>query len=41
MIGDGEAETGTLADSWHSNKFLIPARDTLVLKIRDIQIEAC
>jgi xylulose-5-phosphate/fructose-6-phosphate phosphoketolase len=41
VIGEGEAETGTLAASWHSNKFLNPARDTLVLKIRDIQIEAC
>lgn len=33
MIGDGEAETGTLAASWHSNKFLNPARDGAVLPI--------
>ena len=31
MIGDGEAETGPLAASWHSNKFLDPARDGAVL----------
>jgi xylulose-5-phosphate/fructose-6-phosphate phosphoketolase len=33
MIGDGEAETGPLATSWHSNKFLNPARDGAVLPI--------
>ena len=33
MIGDGEAETGPLAASWHSNKFLDPARDGAVLPI--------
>jgi xylulose-5-phosphate/fructose-6-phosphate phosphoketolase len=33
IIGDGEAETGTLATSWHSNKFLNPARDGAVLPI--------
>jgi xylulose-5-phosphate/fructose-6-phosphate phosphoketolase len=27
VVGDGEAETGALATSWHSNKFLNPARD--------------
>jgi xylulose-5-phosphate/fructose-6-phosphate phosphoketolase len=32
-IGDGEAETGPLAGSWHSNKFLNPARDGAVLPI--------
>lgn len=32
-IGDGEAETGPLAASWHSNKFLNPARDGAVLPI--------
>src|SRR5215472_13737009 len=32
-IGDGEAETGALATSWHSNKFLNPARDGVVLPI--------
>jgi xylulose-5-phosphate/fructose-6-phosphate phosphoketolase len=32
-IGDGEAETGPLATSWHSNKFLNPARDGAVLPI--------
>lgn len=33
VIGDGEAETGPLAASWHSNKFLNPARDGVVLPI--------
>jgi xylulose-5-phosphate/fructose-6-phosphate phosphoketolase len=33
IIGDGEAETGALAASWHSNKFLNPARDGAVLSI--------
>ena len=33
VIGDGEAETGPLATSWHSNKFLDPARDGAVLPI--------
>ncbi|MBN3758328.1 phosphoketolase family protein [Paraburkholderia sp. Tr-20389] len=33
MIGDGEAETGPLATSWHSNKFLSPARDGAVLPV--------
>ena len=33
MIGDGEAETGPLAASWHSNKFLDPAGDGAVLPI--------
>ena len=32
-IGDGEAETGPLATSWHSNKFLNPIRDGAVLPI--------
>jgi xylulose-5-phosphate/fructose-6-phosphate phosphoketolase len=32
-IGDGEAETGPLATSWHSNKFLDPIRDGAVLPI--------
>src|SRR3978361_2138834 len=31
--GDGEAETGPLAASWHSNKFLNPARDGAVLPV--------
>jgi xylulose-5-phosphate/fructose-6-phosphate phosphoketolase len=31
VIGDGEAETGPLAASWHSNKFLNPERDGAVL----------
>src|SRR5205807_3784935 len=31
VIGDGEAETGPLATSWHSNKFLNPIRDGAVL----------
>ena len=33
VIGDGEAETGPLAASWHSNKFLNPASDGVVLPI--------
>jgi xylulose-5-phosphate/fructose-6-phosphate phosphoketolase len=33
VIGDGEAETGPLAASWHSNKFINPARDGAVLPI--------
>lgn len=33
VIGDGEAETGPLATSWHSNKFLDPRRDGAVLPI--------
>ena len=32
-VGDGEAETGPLATSWHSNKFLNPIRDGAVLPI--------
>ncbi len=32
-IGDGEAETGPLATSWHANKFLNPVRDGAVLPI--------
>jgi xylulose-5-phosphate/fructose-6-phosphate phosphoketolase len=32
-VGDGEAETGPLAASWHSNKFLNPSRDGAVLPI--------
>src|SRR3954464_6554264 len=31
VVGDGEAETGPLATSWHSNKFLNPAQDGAVL----------
>jgi xylulose-5-phosphate/fructose-6-phosphate phosphoketolase len=33
VIGDGEAETGPLATSWHANKFLNPVRDGAVLPI--------
>ena len=33
VVGDGEAETGALATSWHSNKFLNPIRDGAVLPI--------
>jgi xylulose-5-phosphate/fructose-6-phosphate phosphoketolase len=33
VVGDGEAETGPLATSWHSNKFLNPVRDGVVLPI--------
>jgi len=33
VVGDGESETGPLATSWHSNKFLSPIRDGAVLPI--------
>ena len=33
VVGDGEAETGPMATSWHSNKFLNPQRDGAVLPI--------
>jgi xylulose-5-phosphate/fructose-6-phosphate phosphoketolase len=33
VVGDGEAETGALATSWHSNKFLNPAYDGAVLPV--------
>ncbi|WP_433467147.1 phosphoketolase family protein [Spirillospora sp. CA-128828] len=33
VVGDGEAETGPLAASWHSNKFLDPVKDGAVLPI--------
>jgi xylulose-5-phosphate/fructose-6-phosphate phosphoketolase len=33
VVGDGEAETGALAASWHSNKFLNPARDGAVIPV--------
>ena len=33
IVGDGEAETGPLATSWHSNKFINPQRDGAVLPI--------
>ncbi|KAL4997388.1 XFP N-terminal domain-containing protein [Aspergillus recurvatus] len=33
MVGDGEAETGPLATSWHSNKFLNPVTDGAVLPV--------
>ncbi|MDE2599347.1 MAG: phosphoketolase family protein [Rhodocyclaceae bacterium] len=33
VVGDGEAETGPLATSWHGNKYLNPARDGAVLPI--------
>ena len=33
VVGDGEAETGPLATAWHSNKFLDPASDGVVLPI--------
>ncbi|MES2992466.1 MAG: phosphoketolase family protein [Pseudomonadota bacterium] len=33
IVGDGEAETGPLAGSWHANKFIDPARDGAVLPI--------
>ncbi|OYO17222.1 phosphoketolase [Enemella dayhoffiae] len=33
VVGDGEAETGPLATSWHSNKFLNPVHDGVVLPV--------
>ena len=33
VVGDGEAETGPLATAWHSNKFLNPSRDGIVLPV--------
>ena len=36
VVGDGEAETGPLATSWHINKFLSPARDGAVLPILNL-----
>ncbi|MGA9380398.1 MAG: phosphoketolase, partial [Phormidium sp.] len=33
LVGDGESETGPLATSWHSNKFINPVRDGAVLPI--------
>jgi xylulose-5-phosphate/fructose-6-phosphate phosphoketolase len=33
VVGDGEAETGPLAASWHANKFLSPVRDGAVLPV--------
>ncbi len=33
VVGDGEAETGPLATSWHSNKFIDPLKDGVVLPI--------
>ena len=33
VVGDGEAETGPLATAWHSNKFLNPVTDGVVLPI--------
>ena len=36
VVGDGEAETGPLATSWHSNKYLNPVRDGAVLPILNL-----
>jgi xylulose-5-phosphate/fructose-6-phosphate phosphoketolase len=36
VVGDGEAETGTLAASWHLNKFMNPATDGAVLPILNL-----
>ena len=36
VVGDGESETGPLATSWHSNKFLSPVRDGAVLPILNL-----
>ena len=33
MVGDGESETGPLATSWHSTKFLNPITDGAVLPV--------
>lgn len=34
MVGDGESETGPLATSWHSNKFVNPITDGAVLPVQ-------
>ena len=39
IIGDGEAETGALAASWHANKFVNPARDGAVIPILHLTIQ--
>ena len=39
VIGDGEAETGPLAASWHSNKLLDPVGDGAVLPILHLNIQ--
>jgi len=36
VVGDGEAETGPLATAWHSNKFINPVRDGVVLPILNL-----
>jgi xylulose-5-phosphate/fructose-6-phosphate phosphoketolase len=36
VVGDGEAETGPLATAWHSNKFINPIRDGVVLPILNL-----
>ena len=36
VVGDGESETGPLATSWHSNKFLNPVNDGAVLPVLDM-----
>ena len=36
VVGDGESETGPLATSWHSNKFINPARDGAVLPVLNL-----
>jgi xylulose-5-phosphate/fructose-6-phosphate phosphoketolase len=36
VVGDGESETGPLATSWHSNKFLNPIRDGAVLPVLNL-----
>jgi xylulose-5-phosphate/fructose-6-phosphate phosphoketolase len=36
VVGDGEAETGPLATSWHSNKFINPVRDGAVLPVLNL-----
>ncbi|PWU06444.1 MAG: phosphoketolase [Verrucomicrobia bacterium] len=36
VVGDGESETGPLATSWHSNKFLNPVRDGAVLPVLNL-----
>jgi xylulose-5-phosphate/fructose-6-phosphate phosphoketolase len=41
IVGDGEAETGPLAASWHSNKFLNPGRDGAVLPILHLNGSDC
>ena len=41
MVGDGEAETGPLATSWHGNKFMNPITDGAVLAAMNVADKYC